>query len=134
MQVNVPIDIADAIQQALYEAGMRVSARPVPRSLGDDLPVTVVEALPGGGRTDVVLDRFAVRVYTWAETPEDAIAASSDAMAVLVACQGGTLGGMPCYRVTPSALPYDAHDPQHPDLARVCFTAHLYVRAKTIDR
>ena len=54
MQVNIPIDIADAIQQALYEAGMRVSARPVPRSLGDDLPVTVVEALPG------VMDKYRI--------------------------------------------------------------------------
>lgn len=134
MQLNVPIDIADACQQALNDAGVRACARPLPHDLAGRLPLTLVEPLPGGGRTDVVIDRFAVRVYTWADTPADAVAESSAAMAALVARQGATLGGSPCYRVTPSALPYEAHDPQHPDLARACFTAHMYVRANTIDK
>lgn len=134
MQLNVPIDIADACQRALNDAGVRACARPLPRDLADRLPLTLVEPLPGGGRADVVLDRFAVRVYTWAGTSAEAIAESSAAMAALVARQGETLGGQQCYRVTPSALPYDAHDPQHPDLARACFTAHMYVRAITIDK
>ena len=134
MQLNVPIDIADAVQAALNDAGIDSCARPLPHDLADHLPLTLVEALPGGGRTDVVLDRFAVRVYTWADTPADAMEVSCEAMAALVARQGATLGGSTCYRVTPSALPYEAHDPQHPDLARACFTAHMYVRANTIDK
>lgn len=134
MQLNVPIDIADAVQSALNEADHNASARPMPRDFDQRLPYTLVEPLPGGGRTDVVLDRFAVRCYTYADTPAEAVAESSAVMAAIVATQGTTLGGMPCYRVTPSALPYDAHDPQHPDVARACFTAHMYVRANTIDQ
>lgn len=134
MQVNVPIDVADAIQQALNAAGVNACARPLPRDLESALPITLVESLAGGARTDVVLDRFAVRLYTWAETPAEAVAESSAALAALVACQGGELGGQPCYRVTPTTMPYEAHDALHPDVPRACFTAHLYVRANTIDQ
>lgn len=134
MELNVPIDIADAVQDALNDAGHTACARPLPRNFPDHLPLTLVESLPGGGRTDVVLDRFAVRCYTYADTPAEAIAESGEVMAALIACQGGTLGGMPCYRVTPSALPYEAHDPQHPDVPRACFTAHMYVRCLTTNQ
>ena len=133
MQVNVPIDIADAVQQALAFAWHNASARPLPRDFADRLPFSLVEPLPGGERTDVVVDRFAVRVYTWAETPAEAIEESSAAMATLMACEGGMLGYTQCYRIVPTSQPYDAPDELHPTLSRACFTAQVYARAKTIE-
>lgn len=134
MQLNVPIDIADAIQSVLNADGHNASARPLPRDFDQRMPFTLVEPIIGGGRTDVVLDRHPVRLYTYAATPAEAIAESSAVMAALINRVGGTLGGQPCYRVAPADMPYDAHDPEHPDVARACFTAQVYVRAITIDQ
>lgn len=132
MQINVSIDIADAIQTALNAAGTNACARPLPRDLEGSVPLTLVEPLGGGERRDHVVDRFPVRLSTWAETDAEAIAEASLAMARLVACQWGDIGGVPCYRVSPLSLPYAAADPRHPDLARVIQTAHLWVRTQTI--
>lgn len=133
MQQNMPIDIADAIQSALNADGIHTCARPLPHDLAGNLPITLVETFQGGGRTDVVLDRYAVRLYTWAATPAEAVDESCRAFAALMSHQWGELDGHPCYRVSPSAMPYEAHDSQHPDIPRACFTAHLYVRAVTLD-
>lgn len=133
MQLNVPIDVADALQEALSEMGLNVCARPVPRDLDERVPLSCVESI-GGGRGDVVLDRHAVRVYTWASTEADATAESCTVMSALAALSGEPIGGVQCYRVTITTLPYPAHDVEHPDLPRVCFTAQVYARAMTIDQ
>ena len=132
MQLNTPIDIADVLQAALNEGGRAACARPLPYDLASSLPLTLVETI-GGSRRDVVLDRFAVRFYTWADTEADAIAESSFVMAWLLAHEGERMGGTTVYRVAPSAMPYPAHDTSHPDLSRACFTAYVYARASTID-
>lgn len=132
MQLNTPVDIADVLQSALNAAGRTACARPVPSNLGATLPMTLVEPI-GGSRYDVVLDRFAVRFYTWAATEAAAIAEANAVLARLLLLEGTTTGGTTVYRVTPSAMPYEAHDPAHPDLPRACFTAYVYARAVTTD-
>lgn len=133
MQLNVPIDAADAVREWLSDHGVRACAEPLPRDLAAALPITLVQTT-GGGRDAVVLDRHAVRLYTWAETQGEAIAECSRALAALEAAAGETIGGVPCYRVTPYALPYPAHDPDHPDIPRAAVTADVYARALTIEQ
>lgn len=132
MQTNLPIDVADAIQSALNESGIRACAEPLPRDLST-LPITLVQPIGGGSRTFVVLDRMPVRLYTWAESHEDACAESRAALAALAAMEGTVIGGSQCYRVEISSAPYAAYDPDHPTLARYGFTADVYVRAQTIE-
>lgn len=132
MQLNVPVDIADVLQEALNAYGHDACARPVPGNLGAVLPLTLVEPM-GGTRSDVVLDRFGVRLYTWGGTEEAAIAESRAVMATLCAHAGDVLDGTTLYEVIPAALPYPAHDTEHPDIPRACFTAYVRVRAQTIE-
>ena len=133
MQINVSIDIAEAVQQALNDAGTNACARPLPHNLAANLPITLVEPVGGGTRTAKVLDRFPVRLTTWAETPAEAVEVASLAMARLCAFEGRELGGVQCYRVTPISSIYEPEDPAHPDIPRAIQTAHLWVRTITID-
>lgn len=134
MQLNVSIDIADAVQEMLNGMGITACARPLPHDLEDRLPLVLVEAIPGGSRRFHVLDRHAVRLSAWAGTGAEARAIVALAMAYLENCVGGELGGVPCYRVTQSvAMPYEAMDPDHPDIPHAECTAHLWVRTKTIE-
>ena len=133
MQLNVSIDIADAVQQALNDAGTNACARPLPHDLSASLPITLVEPLGGGLRIAVVLDRFPVRLTTWAETPAEAVEEANLAMARLCAFEGRELGGVQCYRVTPVSTVYEPEDPAHPDIPRAVQTAHLWVRTITTD-
>lgn len=136
MQVNVPVDIADVIQQWLRTNGVSACAEPLPPYVSSNdprnLPITLVQPI-GGGRTVEVLDRHAVRLYTWAYTYADAIAACSRACAVLKAMEGQVVDGTQIYRVSVTALPYPAHDTRHPDVPRACTTADVYARATTIN-
>lgn len=132
MELNIPIDAADAIQTWLNANGVHACAEPLPRELADELPITLVQTI-GGQRSNVVLDRHAVRLYTWADTYEDAITECGRAMAVLCAAEGESIGGVPCYRVEPSALPYPAHDSLHPNIPRAATTADVYARATTTN-
>lgn len=132
MQLNLPVDVADVLQSLLNAAGHDACARPVPETLDALLPLTVVDPI-GGGRRDVVLDRFAVRFYTWASTNADAIAESSAVMATLLLHEGEVLDGTTLYHVAPTAMPYEAPDPVHPDIPRACFTASVYLRANTTE-
>lgn len=132
MQVNIPIDIADAARAWLEDHGVRACAEPLPRDLMGELPITLVQPI-GGGRSAMVLDRHAVRLYTWAEDQAASIAECARAAAILSAMAGEVVGGTPCYRVDVTALPYPAHDPLHPDIARAATTADVYARATTID-
>ena len=87
----------------------------------------------GGERRARVLDRFPIRLTTWAETPAEAVAEANLAMARLVSYEGREIGGVPCYRVTPLSTPYEPVDPAHPDIPRAIQTAHLWVRAVTTN-
>lgn len=131
-EIQVSIDIADAVQAALNAAGTNACARPIPRDLASVLPLTLVEPLGGGERRAVVLDRFPIRLSTWASTNAGAMQEAMLAMGRLLALEGGTVGGVPCYRVTLVSEPYEFVDPLHPDLQRVIQTAHLWVRTQTV--
>ena len=133
MQVNTPIDAADAIQSWLNDHGIHACAEPLPRDLTGELPITLVQSI-GGSRTARILDRHAVRLYTWAESYEDAMDECRRALAVLEAAEGDRIGGVPCYRVASTSLPYPAHDPLHPDIPRVGTTADVYARAVTTEQ
>lgn len=133
MQVSTPIDAADAIQAWLNDHGIHACAEPLPHDLTGELPITLVQSI-GGSRTARILDRHAVRLYTWAESYDDAIAECGHALAVLEAAEGGWIGGVPCYRVAPTSLPYPAHDPLHPDIPRVGTTLDVYARAATTEQ
>lgn len=132
MELNIPIDAADAIQTWLNANDVHACAEPLPRDLADELPITLVQPM-GGQRSSVVLDRHAVRLYTWAETYEEAITECGRAMAVLEAAAGEVIGEAQFYRVDASALPYPAHDPRHPDIPRAAVTADVYARAITTN-
>lgn len=133
MEVNVPIDVAGAVQAWLNAHGVSACAEPLPRDLAAALPVTLVQGI-GGQRTARILDRHSIRLYTWAESYDEALAECARAVATLEAAEGGAIGGVPCYRVAPTALPYPAHDPSHPDIPRAGTTADVYARAITIDQ
>ena len=139
MQANVPIDIADALQEALNAVGVLTSmgitacAEPIPRDLSDRLPLTLVQPMGAGGRTDVVVDRFAVRLYTWAGDEPAAMDAARCALSALCLVEGEFIDGTRIYRVVPTSMPYPAPDPERPDLARACFTAYVWARANTIE-
>lgn len=129
-QINTPIDIADAVQAALNAVGINACADPLPRNMENDLPITLVQPI-GGSRSAIILDRRAVRLYTWAATYADADVEARVATAALCALEGETLGGVPLYRTAPTSLPYTAYDPDHPNVPRVAQTLDLYVRALT---
>lgn len=128
MQILVPVDMAELGRTWLSENGCPACAEPLPRELADSLPLTLVQ--PFGGTRDVeVLDRHAVRLYTWADTYEDAITECGRAAAVLKAMEGHIVNGTQVYSVVVSALPYPAHDPLHEDIPRACTTLDIYARA-----
>ena len=128
MQIQMPVDIADVLQSLLNTNGVRACADPLPANMDELLPITRVQSI-GGGRSVVVLDRHAVRLYTWAATDGAAITECGKALAIIAASAGTSAGGAQLYRVTPSAMPYPAHDPAHPTIPRACVTLDVYARA-----
>lgn len=133
MQLNVSIDLADALQEALNAKGINACARPLPYDLSGEIPLTLIEAMSGGARFDVVLERVPLRVTTYAATDVDATEANHLAVAHLLAMAGEVVGGVQLYRVAKTNAGYEITDPDHPDLGRAITTAHAWVRVKTID-
>ena len=129
--MEVPIDIADAIQEALNALGHDASADPLPYDFEEHLPFTRVEVV-GGQRTSLVVDTFNVHLDTWADTPAEALAEANVVAARLVDTEGGTLGGSQCYRVTLGSLPYNTTDPDRPELPMASFMAQVAVRARHV--
>lgn len=128
MQILIPVDIADALQSLLNANGVRACAEPLPANMDELLPITLMQPI-GGSRTVQVLDRHAVRLYTWAATLGAAIAECGKALAIIKASEGQTITGTQLYSVTPSAMPYPAHDTAHPNIPRACVTLDVYTRA-----
>lgn len=128
MKIQVPVDMADALQKLLNANGVRACAEPLPANMDELLPITIVQLI-GGSRTVQVLDRHAVRLYTWAETNGAAITECGKALAIIKASEGQAITGAQLYRVTPSAMPYPAYDPAHPTIPRACVTLDVYARA-----
>ena len=128
MQLVTPVDADDVIQRWLNSVGVHACAQPLPRDLAGNLPLTLVQGM-GGGRADVVRDVFNVRLYTWAETDAEAAAEAARVAASLQAMEREEVGGAFCRSVELNALPYPAHDTNHPDLPRMCFTARVGIAA-----
>lgn len=129
--MEVSIDVADALQEALNEAGHNASATPLPEDFEDSLPFTRVETL-GGQRTSLVIDTFNVHFDTWAETPAEAVAEANLVAAELTELVCGRVGGSQVYSVTLGSLPYEAEDPDHTSLPMASFMAQVAVRTKHV--
>lgn len=127
--MDVPIDIADAIQEALNAAGHNACAPPLPDGFEDSLPMTRVTGL-GGPRSSRVVDTFNVHLDTWADTPAGALAEAGEVVGLLAGMAGGLLGGSQCYRVDIGSLPHEDEDPDHPDLPMASAMAQVSVRAR----
>ena len=130
--MEVSIDVADAIQAALNEAGHSASAIPLPGDFEGRLPFTRVEVV-GGTRSQLVLDQANVHLDTWADTHAGAVRESSAVAAELAGMAGSTLGGSQLYSVTLASLPYEAADADHPSLPMASFMAQVTVRTRHID-
>lgn len=132
-EIVKPVDIADVVQSGLNALGVTACAEPLPRDLAGSVPITLVQPMGAGIRTDRVLDRFAVMLYTWGESHADAADAANVAHAALEALEGAVVDGVQLYRIQTTALPYPAFDPDHQDLARACSTAYVFARAMTTN-
>ena len=86
--MEVSIDLADAIQQALNEEGHNASASPLPADFDSLLPYSRIQTLDGGYRSDVVVDTRTVLVETWAADMEAAVAECAAVVARIVELQG----------------------------------------------
>ena len=93
MQLNVPVDVADVMQAALNAHGVNACAEPLPRDLGSNLPLTLAQPMGAGGRTDVVVDQFAIRFYTWDVDEQSALESSRAALAHLLLTVGEQVDG-----------------------------------------
>lgn len=131
--MEVSIDLSDAIQQALADAGHNVSADPLPTDFDQHLPFSRIQTLEGGTRTDVVIDTRTVQVETWAENMADAMVECSIVAGRIVELQGETLGGVPCYSVELMSLPAEDYDPYHKDLSMASATARVRTRVMHIQ-
>lgn len=132
MQLVVPVDVADVVQAWLNSAEVSSCAEPLPYDLASSLPITLVQPI-GGIRGDVVRDSFSVRLYTWASDEAASAVESSRAVAALQAMERQQVGGVFCRSVSINALPYPAHDPEHPDLKRMCFTARVGLSSSVVE-
>ena len=128
--MEVSIDLADAIQQALNEEGHNASASPLPADFDSLLPYSRIQTLNGGYRSDVVVDTRTVLVETWAADMEAAVAECAAVVARIVELQGSILGGVPCYSVDLTSLPAEDSDPYHKDLSMASATARVRTRVK----
>lgn len=129
--MEVSIDVADALQEALNTAGHNASATPLPEDFEDRLPFSRVESL-GGQRTQLVIDTFNIHIDTWAETPAEAIAEANRVAAELTELEGGRLDGSQVYSVALGSLPYEAEDPDHPSLPMASLMAQVAVRTRHV--
>ena len=127
--MEVPIDVADALQEALNAAGHNASATPLPADFEDRLPFTRVSAL-GGTRTQRVLDSFNVHIDTWGATHAEAIREANAIVGLLADIAGEMLGDVQCYTVEFGGLPHEDEDPTHPDLPVASFMAQVTVRTR----
>lgn len=125
--MEVPIDVADALQEALNARGHHASGDTMPADFEGLMPFTRVEAL-GGARTHRVRDAFTVDFEVRAATMGEAMAEAGLVMAEVASMEGGTVGGSQCYRVQVWGLPQPGDDPDRPHLAMASFTATVAVR------
>ena len=123
-----PLDVEDLLRQDLSTDQCPVSAPPVPRRLGETLPIAVVER-DGGARINHVVDQHEVTVSVWAGTWGRAVA-EANRLAGAIARLPDTPGTATQWRAAGiTGLPANAPDPAHPNIPRVQLTASVACRA-----
>lgn len=123
-----PVDVEELLRIDLSTDGCPVCAPPVPDSLGESLPLAMVER-DGGTRMNIVMDAHNVTVSTWAATWAEAMAAAN-ALAGAIARLPMTEGTSTQWRAADvTGLPSNAPDPAHPTIPRAQFTAQVTCRA-----
>lgn len=122
-----PLDVEDLLRQELTSGECPVAAPPIPESLGDTLPLAVVQR-DGGTRVNPFVDAHDVTFFVWASTVAEATACANT-LAGKVASLPHTSSELVQWRdATLTSLPYIARDSQHPNLSRVQFTASVICR------
>jgi len=135
MRYLIPLDIEDALRVDVSTAASQggfsfsIAAPPVPANLGASLPYVLVERL-GGTRDEVVIDEHIVAVDVWDKDWADAHSVANDVLGVLSALPDTDGLAHDYLEVAVNVLPYDNPDPDHQDIPRVSFTAHVSTRAE----
>lgn len=133
MQALKPLDFALIVAQDLRSVcGLYACATPIPEDLGAVLPLAVVYNV-GGERVGLTVDRAAVSVDVYAQTPADAMNAAAVACAACAALPEYSGGACQWYQCDVSTLPYDNPDPRHPTIPRATFAADLYARPAIVE-
>lgn len=118
-----PIDIADAIQQALNAANIRSGAAPLPR----DIPDPFCFVVPTGGTSQGVIDSHSVSVDVYASTDASATNAALDAIKEIRGMESKSYLDSFVYGVE-TGIPYNNPDPDHPTMPRVTFLLTIRTR------
>ena len=119
------IDIEDALQNALNNAGITASAPPVPANLE---PCVYVHRTGGYG-LNYVQDLHTIDFDTY-ETTEAASMQTACELTEWVRALAGKSLGVPVYIAEITTLPYYNPDPNHPSLKRTTFSAQIPTRVE----
>lgn len=122
-----PIDIEGAVVEFAARKSFDAAAYPVPRELGQRIPLTVVQRT-GGATASKVLDAHDVSFDCYAAKWDEAMDLACEACGLVHSMEGEVLEGRRVHRTQLRTLPYNNPDPNRPDLARVTFSASLTVR------
>lgn len=124
------IDIEGALVDAL-ENDYSISAPPVPANM--TAPHVHVVRL-GGSRRSYVQDAHSVSFHCYGKSWKKATDLADELTEVVSDFEGGWLGGVPCYKVDITTLPYNNPDPDRGDLARVTFSAQVVTRVSHVTQ
>lgn len=135
MRYLIPIDIEDALRvdvstaAALGGFSFSMAAPPTPTDLGASLPYVLVERM-GGTRESLVIDEHVVAVDVWDNDWADAHKTANEVLGVMFSLPETEGLSQDYLDVAVNAFPYDNPDPDHEDIPRVSFTAHVSTRAE----
>lgn len=127
--ILIPRDTAAELAETLTAYGLNAVPLPVPETLGDTLPLAVVEPL-GGARTTLTIDQTAVTVGVYGVDELEAQQAAALAVGILDAMQYET---STWYRADITTLPYNDPDPRHPTIPRWSLAATVWARPIETD-
>lgn len=119
------IDIEAALVDALDD--YTVSAPPIPIKMQ---PPCVCVWRTGGYRRSYVQDVHQVSIDCYGITPARAQELADELTEVIGDLEGSTLGGVPCYSVDITTLPYNNPDPDRANIARITFAAQIVTRVE----
>lgn len=120
----VPRDVAADLAATFTEYGLNAAPLPVPETLGETLPLAVIEPL-GGMRTSLTIDETPVTIGVYAANEAEAQRAAALAVGILDALQ---YSAIIWYRCDITTLPYNDPDPRHPTLPRWSLAATVWTR------